>query len=221
MLNKEGFADATPDTRSTLIDQAQECFALVLRGILEQEPLHVRIRGRTAEAFIRDLLMQAEAKGKTGDVAQYLVGAKLMLRFNRDIPVYPANKADRKSWLDQQPRYGDFEVGNGIIEVAVGLPDEKHIAQVVEVLQGTDYEVWLLTRGERVATWKLELEKRDGLDARRLVVTSVEAFIGQNLTELGEFSAKRKSDEVHALVRLYNTRWVEKVGTPGIRVVIK
>ena len=46
------------------------------------------------------MLRAAEEKGKSGDVAQYLVGAKLALRFNLEIPVYPANKSDRDQKLD-------------------------------------------------------------------------------------------------------------------------
>ena len=54
-----------------------------------------------------------------------------------------------------------------------------------------------------------------------MVVTSVEAFVGQNITELGEFSAKGKLSQLQALFDLYNTRWISQVGTPGIRIVMK
>jgi len=221
ILKSAGFAEASPDTRSSLIDLAQSAFASYLRGILEQEPLEVRVRGRSAEAIIHEVLKQAEDKGKSGDVAQYLVGAKLALRFKRDIPVYPANKADRKSRSDREARLGDFEIENAVIEVAIGLPDEKHVAQVTEALEDIDSEVWLLTREDRAPTWKNELSASEGLDVRRVVITSVEAFVGQNITELGEFSAKGKLSQLQALFDLYNTRWVSQVGTPGIRIVIK
>ena len=221
ILSEGGFADASPEARLTLIDLAQAALAAHLRSILEQEPLEVRVRGRTAEAVIRDLLKQAEDKGKSGDVAQYLVGAKLALRFNREMPVFPANKADRKSRSDSEARLGDFEIENAVIEVAVGLPDEKHVSQVAEALEDTDAEVWLLTRADRVATWKSELSSSEGLDIRRVVVTSVEAFVGQNVTELGEFSVKGKIVQLQALIELYNTKWVSQVGTPGIRIVMK
>lgn len=171
--------------------------------------------------IIHDVLKQAEEKGKSGDVAQYLVGAKLALRFKRDVPVFPANKADRKSRSDREARLGDFELENAVIEVAVGLPDDKHISQVGEALEVSDAEVWLLTRADRVATWKNELSDSDGVDIRRVVVTSVEAFVGQNVTELGEFSAKGKLAQLQALFDLYNTRWISQVGTPGIRIVMK
>lgn len=221
LLKEAGFAKVSAKARDGIIDLAQSAFATHLRDILEQEPLEVRLRGRSAEAIIRDILKQAEDKGKSGDVAQYLVGAKLALRFNREVPVLPANKADRKSRADRKARLGDFEMENSIIEVAVGLPDEKHVAQVAEALEDSDSEVWLLTRSDRVATWKSELDSTDGIDCRRVVVTSVEAFVGQNITELGEFSSKGKVAQLQALFDLYNTRWINQVGTPGIRVVMK
>lgn len=221
ILKAKGFARASSEGRSDLIDSAQQSFAVHLRDILEQDPLTVRIRGRSAETVIHDLLKQAEEKGKSGDVAQYLVGAKLSLRFKREMPVYPANKADRKSHSDRGARLGDFELENAVIEVAVGLPDDKHIAQVAEALEDSDAEVWLLTRVDRVLTWKNELSGSDGVDVRRVVVTSVEAFVGQNVTELGDFSAKGKQTQLEALFNLYNSRWIEKVGTPGIRIQAK
>ena len=221
ILDAAGFKSESTDAQGRLIDLAQDTFAVTLRGILEQEPLEVRVRGRSAEAIIHEILKQAEYKGKSGDVAQYLVGAKLALRFHRDIPVFPANKADRKSRSDRDARLGDFQIENAVIEVAVGLPDEKHVSQVAEALEDNDSEVWLLTRADRVATWKNELDSTEGLDIKRVVVTSVEAFVGQNITELGEFSAKGKFAQLQALFDLYNTRWISQVGTPGIRVVMK
>ncbi len=221
ILGAVGFNRASVDVQAVMIDSAQGVFAAILRGILNQEPLQVRVRGRSAEAVIHKVLMQAEDKGKSGEVAQYLVGAKLALRFKRDIPILAANKADRTSRTDRDARLGDFELENAVIEVAVGLPDEKHLAQVAEGLEDTDAEVWLLTRADRVATWKSELNSAQDVDLCRVVVTSVEAFVGQNITELAEFSAKAKTAQLKALFELYNSRWVSQVGTPGIRIQVK
>jgi hypothetical protein len=217
ILKDAGFAEAKSGASSQILDRAQIAIAEHLRGILEQSPLEVRVRGRSAEAIIRDVLMQAEEKGKAGDVAQYLVGAKLSLRLKLDIPVLPVNKGDRKSRTDRASRRGDFEIANAVIEVAVGLPDEKHLAQIDDALEDTDSEVWLLTRGDRVAMWESAL-KSEGLNTSRVVVTSVEAFVGQNITELGSFSAKGKVVQLQALFELYNSKWMSQVGTPGIRI---
>ncbi len=81
--------------------------------------------------------------------------------------------------------------------------------------------MWLLTRADRAQTWRTELEKLEDVDSRRVIVHSVEAFVGQNVTELGAFSAKGKALQLEMLFKLYNERWVAKVGTPGIKIVVK
>jgi hypothetical protein len=216
-----GFATAGSEDRERIISQAQIELAKPLRSIIEQDPLEARLKGRSAEAIIHEVLLQAEDKGQSGNVAQYLVGTKLELRFNREIPVYPANKSDRKSRSDKDAKPGDFVIENAVIEVAVGLPDDKHIEQVGEIINDSDAEVWLLTRADRVSVWKTELENAFGGDRKRIVVTSVEAFVGQNITELAEFSTKGKAIQLEALFARYNSRWVQQVGTPGIRIVLK
>jgi len=216
-----GFAGATAEVRAHIIDEAQQIFAAPLRAIIEENPLEVRLRDRTAEAIVSEILSAAEEKGKSGDVAQYLVGAKLALRLNRPIPVYPANKSDRTSHFDPAPRLGDFEIENAVIEVAVGLPDDKHLQQIAKIQDKSEAEIWLLTRADRVETWQRELKNTQDVEIKRVVVTSVEAFVGQNITELGQFSAKGKIDQLRALFDLYNTLWIAKVGTPGIRILPK
>ncbi|MCE5279003.1 MAG: DUF4928 family protein [Planctomycetaceae bacterium] len=221
LLKAAGFENASKSGRSTLLDDAQRSLAEKLRYILDQEPLEVRLGGKTAETVVGELLKQAEEKGKAGDVAQYLVGAKLKLRFKRDIPANQANRADRKCRGDAKAQPGDFVIENAVIEVAVGLPDDKHMNQIADALEDSDFEVWLLTRSDRVGTWKRELEKGEVTDVKRVVVTSVEAFIGQNISELSEFSSKQKTRQLKALVDLYNKEWVDKVGLPGIKIIVK
>lgn len=220
-VKARGFEALPSNARQKLLDAIQEVFAAKLRSILEQEPLQARVKSRTVESLIKEVLAQADEKGRMADVAQYLVGAKLELRFNQRLPVHPVNKGDRKSFGDQEARKGDFEIGDCVIEVALGLPDEKHLAQIESALDQADVEVWLLTRGDRVATWQNELDRRLGAGMRRVVVTSVEAFVGQNIAELAAFSASEKPSQIKLLIDIYNDRFVDMVGTPGIRIVIK
>jgi hypothetical protein len=153
-----------------------------MRQIIEQEPLVARTRERTAESLIHELLIQAEEKGQAGNVAQYLVGAKLELRLGRDIPVRPANKSDRKSRSDSMAKLGDFEIESTVFEVAVGFPDEKHLEQIAEIIEMSEKEVWLLTRADRAAAWNAAIDGTENIEKKRVVVTSVESFIGQTST---------------------------------------
>ena len=216
-----GFAEANAEQREAIISAAQAELAQSLRFITEEEPLEVHLTNQTAETIIHDLLLAADEKGKSGEVAQYLVGAKLVLRFKREIPVHPANKSDRKYRADENAKLGDFEIQNAVIEVAVGPADQKHLQQMAEILEKSDKEVWLLTRADRVNGWKNEVDDADDIDSKRVVVTSVEAFVGQNITELAEFSTAGKVTQLKALFDIYNSQWVEKVGTPGIRIALK
>jgi hypothetical protein len=221
LLRDQGFDSASPIEREGMIQATQECFVGIIRGILDADPLTLRIKGRSAEAVVREALRLAGNKNKAGDVAQYLVGAKLQLRLGREVPVVSANKGDRKSWSDTAARTGDFEIGDATIEVAMGLPDEKHISQVAEALENSDLQVWLLTRHDRVETWQHELATSEGIDMKRVVVASVESFVGQNMTEMGGFSSKGTASHLKQLFELYNNRWIAAVGTPGIRIVVK
>jgi hypothetical protein len=223
ILKAEAFATAAPQAGEKLIHEAQQSIAAGLRQLLDEEPLCVSIRGRSAESVIGDILAKADAKGMCGDVAQYLVGAKLRLRFGWKIEPVPANKKDRASSTDIAARRGDYDLKeqNVVLEVAMGTPDDKHIDQIAEALDESDAEIWLLVRADRMTFWKSELEKTEDIDTRRVVVASVESFVGQNITELAEFSPKRKSEKLTELFRIYNDEWMPKVGTPGIRIEIK
>lgn len=221
VIGSAGFEKANGEQRERIVSEAQSILAKPLRDIIEQEPLEARLKGRTVENLIHGLLLQAEEKRKSGDVAQYLVGAKLSLRFKRPFPVQPANKSDRKSLFDPMAKLGDFEIENAVIEVAVGPADEKHIEQVAQILEQSESEVWLLTRLDRVAGWKNEIKAYQDIDTKRVVVTSVEAFVGQNITELGDFSTKGKAAQLVDLFDIYNDTWVKQVGTPSIRIVLK
>jgi hypothetical protein len=217
-LAKSGFLGANRDAQAEIIDAAQAALARPLRHLVE-DPITARLSNSTAEAVLADILSAAEQKGKNGEVAQYLVGAKLALRFNGPTSVYPAGKSDRTSRPDAVHRFGDLEIGNAVIRVALGLPDDKHLLQIAEIQDKSDAEVWLLTRADRVETWQRELSNTETVEIERVIVASVEKFVGQNITELGQFSARGKAEQLRALFDLYNTRWVAKVGTRGIRIV--
>lgn len=108
-----------------------------------------------------------------------------------------------------------------MIEIALGLPDDKHLNQIAEAHEDPDLEVWLLVHHDRVASWTNELPKTEGIDLKRVVVTSVAAFVGQNIAEIGKFSARGRSESLAKLFSLYNERWIDQVGTPGIRITTK
>lgn len=200
-----------------LLETFQAHIAEHLRVISETDPFEVRLEGRTAEQVIADVLNQADQRDKAGAVAQYLVGAKLNLRFpTQVVPIRQFNQRD------EDERRADFQVQDTAIEVALGPPDDKHIEQVRTILEQASCEVWLLVRAHRINGWKDELDKEIQSSLRqRLALTSVEAFVGQNITELGGFSAAGRTGQLRALFDLYNQHWIGTLGPPSLRIVAK
>src|SRR5262249_1322317 len=152
----------------------------------------VRLDGRSAEAVVGDVLKQAEERNRAGAVAQYLVGAKLKLRFETlDVPVLPYNQGNAGE------RRAGFHVAEAAIEVALGNPDDVHIQQVRGILRESRTEVWVLVRASRIVGWRDAFDEQIDQSLRqRLVLTSVEAFVGQNVTELGSFSSEGREEQL-------------------------
>jgi hypothetical protein len=57
IVSQMGFASANSKTREQILDEAQKVFAAPLRTILDQDPLEARLRGRTAEAVLKELIL--------------------------------------------------------------------------------------------------------------------------------------------------------------------
>ena len=158
---------------------------------------------KTTSQTISDLLTKTKETGKDGPVAQYLVGAKLALRF-------PDRKIGNESYSTadgQLDRPGDFYVGDTAFHVTV-TPGTKVIERCRENLQN-GLRVYLLVPLAKVeaARQLVELE-RPG----RISVESIETFVGQNLDELSTFTADGLLTGFKRLVDMYNRR-VEAVET--------
>lgn len=221
VLLADGFDPKNPAHTTALLDGAQKCIADRLRSLSESDPILVHVRNRSVPSIIGEVLRLAEVKGKSGDVAQYLVGAKLEARFGIELPLFPVNKADHTVRGSTESRRGDFEIGNSVIEVALGPPDDKHLEQIADAVESRETEFWLLTRSDRVPAWLNEVARREGLDKQRVVVTSVEKFVGQNISEMGRFETAATHEQLLKLFDYYNERWVKNLGTPGIRIQIR
>jgi hypothetical protein len=138
-----------------------------------------------------------------------LVGAALGIR-NQEVVKY----------LGSQP-YAYLRILSCVFVIDLKLPTEDHLKKVGEILKQRNTEIWLLTREDRVAIWKIEISKRFGKQVSRIVVTSVESFVGQNISELAGFLSSGKIERFKELVELYNSKWVETVGSANIRISLE
>ncbi len=178
------------------------------RGVIGVRYLPVDPRGRSVEATIQQLLTMADRRGCCNAVACGLVGAELVRRFKREIP-------------DASVLNGEFIINDAIIKVVMEPLNQRHYDEVQEKVAESKRAVWLLTRNDRAIGWRDAV--RGGIDARgdQVIVMSMESFVCQGVTVHADFSTAGKVAQLKELFDLYSNRWVAKLGTPGIRIVMK
>jgi hypothetical protein len=69
----------------------------------------------------------------------------------------------------------------------------------------------------QAADWAVDALYAD--QAKRIVVTDVETFVGQNSSEIGRFATKDTRATLGALFKQYNERWLPPVGAGGLRII--
>lgn len=152
---------------------------------------------QTAWQTVHDIVAAAKLVGKEGQVAQYLVGAKLALRFP-DVIV----RNDLYSTSDVQSGLpGDFVLGSTVFHVTVS-PMPAHYDKCRANVQA-GYDVFLLVPDRLVVGAR---QNTEGLLPGRISVQSLESFISQNLEELSHFARSERTAGFRALLQTYNAR---------------
>lgn len=197
-LRSAALDDLDPSQRTEVIDVLQ---AYMVGKVLEY---HNRQRlkivydpAQSTWQSINDLLGEAERTGKAGPVAQYLVGAKLQLRFsNMDVGNESYSTAD-----DQLQRPGDFCVGDTAIHVTVApMPGVyEKCKRNLEV----GFRVYLLVPDRLLIGTR---QNAASVASGRVSVESIESFVSQNIEELSQFSKDRLSNGFRNLLETYNRR---------------
>lgn len=151
----------------------------------------------TTWTAIHEILRQAERVGKAGPVAQYLVGAKLQLRFPN---ISISN--DRYSAADAQTgRYGDFEVEDTTFHVTVS-PMEAVYEKCKRNITA-NRRVYLLVPDDYIVGVR---QLAQVAAPSRIAVESLESFIANNVEELAGFSKDRLVSGFKRLLETYNRR---------------
>lgn len=157
----------------------------------------------TSWQAIHELLQQAKSVGKEGPVAQYLIGAKLALRFpDLDIRNDSYSTSDTQSGLP-----GDFQVKKMVFHVTVS-PMPSHFDKCkTNLLQGyhpnlvVPYRLFVGTR-----------QNADNVAPGQINVRSFEDFVSQNLDELCAVSEGEVVSGFRRLLDVYNQR-VDRIET--------
>jgi len=213
-LKSCGYDSVSTSEQQDMLRDAQSTVAQRLEIINQGKPLIARFNKGTARAVIADVLDQAQEKKRAKDVAEYLVGAKLQLRLG-EAAATPKNVNTPNR---NQP--ADFPIGSAAIEVTVNPADSRHLSQIQRILKDTTWQVWLLVRLRDREKWQNVVDASlDEQLAGRVVITDIETFVGQNISEIGAFDETRVVGTLSKLFELYNERWLPEAGTSGLRIV--
>ncbi len=168
-------------------------------------------RDTTSRELIGAILESADKRRKSGDVAEYLVGAKLALRFpGHDIRNSAASAAD-----EQTDERGDFEINDCVFHVTVA-PNSGHYNKCQSNL-ANGFRVFLLVPDRILAGARQNAElATDG----RVSVESIESFVSQNIEELSEFSSEKVSQNMRLLLETYNERISRVESDLSLQIII-
>lgn len=188
--------------RETILSEFQKMLVGLVKDFHGRKHIAVKFDPRcTTREAIHEILQRADQDGKAGPVAQYLVGAKLQLRFD-DIPI--AN--DQYSAADEQTgRRGDFQIEDTAFHVTVS-PTPDVYEKCKRNLEG-GCRVYLLVPDEALAGSR---QIAQGTAPGCIAVESIESFVATNIEELSRFSKRGLLGGFRRLLEKYNER-VEEI----------
>jgi hypothetical protein len=152
---------------------------------------------KTTRQIIQEILEVADETGKLGPVAQYLVGAKLQLRF-------PSLQVSNDSYSTadvQLGRRGDFLIRDTAFHVTVAPMPAVYEKCKENIDAGC--RVYLLVPERALVGARQNAEL---IAQGKVAVESIESFVSQNLEELSTFSQKELLKEFVKLLEMYNQR---------------
>lgn len=151
----------------------------------------------TTRDVVRLILAKAKERDQSGQVAQYLVGAKLALRFPElEIPNESYSTADQ-----QLGRAGDFVVKDTAFHVTMTPMDKVYDRCKKNAERGL--RAYLLVPDDHVQSARTRA--KDEIPGR-VAVESIESFVGQNVEEMASFSQHKLNAKFYELLVVYNQR---------------
>lgn len=198
VLSEGGMQEMSSANREEAIDAMQKFLVQKAQEALNAPRLVFEYRGdMTSSDIIGAILKAAEEKKKAGDVAEYLVGAKLALRF----PDYEIRNSAASAADDQTAEKGDFQINDTVFHVTVA-PGAGHYDKCERNL-ADGLRVFLLVPDDKA---EIIRGVADGKINGRVSVQGIESFVSQNIEELAEFAGSRVLSGIAALLEKYNAR---------------
>ncbi len=200
-LADAGMDQLSRESRESEIGNMQAVLADKARDIFNAEKITFDFKlGMTSRELVGAILASARKRLRTGEVAEYLVGAKLSLRFPAyDIRNSAASAADR-----QTEEQGDFQINDCVFHVSVA-PNRGHYDKCQRNL-ADGLRVFLLVPDEVLVGARQNAQHDTN---GRVSVESIESFVSQNIEELSDFAGKKVAHNIRRLLERYNRRVAE------------
>ena len=199
-----------PLALENLPNSERDCVLETMQGFLAERIVEYFNRQRLDPPYdpaastwhaVHEILLKAAEAGKSGPVAQHLVGAKLQLRFpDIEVPNNPASAADQ-----QTGRAGDFQIGDTAFHVTVAPTRDNLFERVKENIQH-GLRVYVVVPDEKLTTARGYAEEQLPGQASQIAVCAIEAFVAQNIDELATFAKGQLLQGFRALLEAYNRR---------------
>jgi hypothetical protein len=211
-LSSSAIAELDLDGRVKAIDAMQSFLVERARDMFNSDVISFEYNpNMSSREIIGNILSVARERQKSGDVAEYLVGAKLALRFPKyDIRNSAANAAD-----DQTDQHGDFQLNDCVFHVTVA-PNLGHYAKCRQNI-ADGLKVYLLVPDERLSGARQNSEQEVG---EGISVESIQSFVSQNIEELSEFAADQVAQNIKLFLETYNERVGEVETDLSLRIRI-
>ncbi len=195
LLNLE---DRLPDERNQILTSFQAYLVERVKDFHNRQKIKLVFDSKLSSwQIIHNLLEEAKKEGKTGYVAQHLVGAKLQLRFPEiTISNESASTADRPT-----NRQGDFFIGNTVFHVTVAPAQAVFEKCQQNLVQGL--KVYLLVTDSKLAAAR---QMGEQFCSGQIAVESLESFLSQNIEEISIFTIEGLKDSLASLIKIYNER---------------
>lgn len=203
-LSEEERNDAIDEMQSFLVERAADIFNA------DKISFSFNLTTSSRE-IVGKILDSAREKQKAGDVAEYLVGAKLALRFpGHDIRNSVASAADV-----QTQEQGDFQISDCVFHVSVA-PNSGHYEKCKSNI-ANGLRVFVLVPDARLLGTRQFVEQELG---DRVSVESIESFVSQNIEELSEFASDKVAVNLKLLLDKYNERVAEVETDLSLQITI-
>jgi hypothetical protein len=197
-LKSARLENLSTDERNRILTEVQEFLVSKVGEYFSRERVKFTYNpANTAWHCVHIILETAREGGKEGPVAQYLVGAKLTLRFpNINIRNDSYSASDAQSGSP-----GDFLVNDTAFHVTVA-PNLGHWEKCEQNI-GMGYNAYLLVP-DRILVGTRQIA--ESMLPGQITTQSIESFVAQNLEELSVFSKGTLVGGLRRLLETYNER---------------